>query len=149
MSHPSEWDSVANRERGGLTKARFREKKVKEKRQRYDMVRMIAADAMKLAGPLPSREVLREITVRGLLAVATSKKTVDARARVVAFKAVLDHTDKMADRDQDYSKMTDKELEADVLRQMRFLVAKADAEAATTTVMPQLSAAPANDADGD
>lgn len=101
----------------------------KKKKQGVDLLRAIANDAMMHPTPLPSREELRARCIRGLLAIAENDE-VDVRARAVSFKAVLDHTDKVADREEDYSRQTDEELRAKILKLAKSVVTAAAASKA-------------------
>lgn len=107
------------------------------KKQGLGLLRSIATDAMTLASqnqaPLPSREQLRTLTIHGLYAIASDDSN-DVRARAVCWKAILDHTDKVADRDEDYSRLNNAELTAKMLEHAKQLVRESE----TVTVVPML-----------
>lgn len=98
------------------------------------LVQAIARDAMMNPTPLPSREELRIRCIRGLLAIAESED-VDVRARAVSYKAVLDHTDKVADREEDFERMNDPELRARILELARKAIAEDEARTLTVEVL--------------
>lgn len=140
-SDPSTWKSKKNA-RGGMTRI----EREADRPRRMSIIENIAVAAMTYPSPFPTREELRERCIRGLLAIAEADGTVDetgvrekvdARARATAFKAVLDHTDKVADREQDYSKLSDAEVQARVLEHARKLVAQHEA----TPQLPEVTGA--------